>query len=448
MMADSDRGLASALNSAADSLLADPTLSIASAGDARLLRFLEYNDRDETAARVRMLRAGARLERLFLLPVPDAPGLVFFGGEANPAVLGRAYAGVAKAGLAGSGLTPRRAFEACVGEGAEYLSQIGPRGGEPEPMVAPPEPASDRLAHAFISGVLAAARAADRRPIAWITARNLITDGTMRFPADLCQRRPSTERDFDPPLKLSTGCSAGSTLETATARAILELIERDAVALWWRGGQRGRAIPTGSEASTAAVALLDQLRQGKRDRLTHLLDITTDVGVPVVIASSTRPNGFGFAFGFGCRPNRADAARSAIFELCQVELSQHVIAAKQKESGDAALNDSDRKQLRRAAQFNALSCALLAPEGEITSDPAWLPDEPAAALPGLLERLDAMGIAAYAIDLTRADLAIPVVRVLAPGLQLEPCEIAGERLMRMIAATGGGAQYTHGIGLL
>ena len=36
-----------------------------------------------------------------------------------------------------------------------------------------------------------------------------------------------------------------------------------------------------------------------------------------------------------------------------------------------------------------------------------------------------------------------VVRVLAPGLQLEPCQIVGPRLARMIGRTGGGAVH-HG----
>jgi len=83
--------LARPLEQAARALLADPGVVGAGGAGLSLLRYLGYDD-GETAhaeARSRMLRAAARLRRLFLLPVPDAPGLIFFGGEADPAMLGK-----------------------------------------------------------------------------------------------------------------------------------------------------------------------------------------------------------------------------------------------------------------------------------------------------------------------------------------------------------------------
>jgi YcaO cyclodehydratase, ATP-ad Mg2+-binding len=70
---------------------------------------------------------------------------------------------------------------------------------------------------------------------------------------------PRIEQGVAPPLKLSTGCAAGVTVAAATLRALLELIERDAVALWWRGGRRGRAIGSDDEAGRAAAELLAQV---------------------------------------------------------------------------------------------------------------------------------------------------------------------------------------------
>ena len=91
-----------------------------------LLHYFGYDGSDNAAAagRVRMLRAGAAFRRLFRLPMPDAPGLVFFGGEADPADLGWHQPGPSLGGFAGSGLDPQRAFESFVGEGIEYLSQF------------------------------------------------------------------------------------------------------------------------------------------------------------------------------------------------------------------------------------------------------------------------------------------------------------------------------------
>jgi ribosomal protein S12 methylthiotransferase accessory factor len=48
----------------------------------------------------------------------------------------------------------------------------------------------------------------------------------------------------------------------------------------------------------------------------------------------------------------------------------------------------------------------------------------------------------------RQRFGVPVVRVIAPGLQLEPSEIVTARLQDTIARTGGGATYTGGVPLI
>lgn len=400
-----------------------------------LLGYLGYDDAD-AAAGARMLRAAARFRRLFRLPMPDAPGLSFFGAEAHPVCVGAHNAGLAVSGFAGSGLTPRQAFEACVGEGVEYLSQF----------VQPDDPVQsatidalelDPELYGFVRAVLGACGIPADRAIDWVPVRRL-SDGARRwYPADLCLRRAGA--DFVAPLKLSTGCAAGATREAATQHAMLELIERDAVALWWRGGRRGRTIVPESEAGIAATALLLQLRQTQGGRQTSLLDITTDVGIPVVVAFSLRQDGGGFALGFGARMSLAEAARSAIFEMCQAELSLHVIAAKRRQSGEAALNESDRRQLERA-KLHPDTCPLLLPRDDGAAVSVVEGDA--------IEVVARRGIVAYSIDLTRPIFGVPVVRVIAPGLQLEPCEIIGDRLARAIAETGGAAKHSGGIALM
>jgi ribosomal protein S12 methylthiotransferase accessory factor len=445
-MADQQHPLAARLEAAAAALAAPPVTHSGSA-ESGLLQYLGYDDGDGARAdgRARMLRAAARFRRLFLLPVPDAPGLVFFGGEADPAAVGRQPEGLPTASLAGSGLSPQKAFESCVGEGIEYLSQFVQAD---DPIERGPFTAygvsSDTQVREFISGLLAYAGIEADRPMAWVPSRRLADGARMWFPLDICYRRHVTEQDFKPPLKLSSGCAAGVTREEATLRALLELIERDAVALWWRGGRRGRAVAPGSEAASGAAELLAQARQGHGHRTSWLLDITTDVEIPVIAAISTSSDGYGFAVGFGARLTVADAARAAVFELCQVELGLHVVAAKRRESGDEAMNESDRRQLRRGT-FDTRKCALLQPQ---TGDFAEPSTAPASSLQHVLDRLQARDIAVYAIDLTRPQFLVPVVRVLAPGLQLEPCEIVGARLARVIAETGGGVMHHGGMPLL
>ena len=442
-MGDQENALAEHLEAAAAALAADAGGG-SRPSDSSLLQYLGYDDGDrvQTAGRIRLLRAAARFRRLFRLPVPDAPALIFFGGEADPAVLGEQHVGLPLGSLAGSGLSPQRAFESCIGEGIEYLSQFVQAD---DPVLRGPFSEYRQACGAdvgdFIAGVLAASAINADRSIAWVPARGP-SGGAMHFPLDLCFRRRASEQDFKPPLKLSTGCAAGPTAEAATLRGLLELVERDAVALWWRGG-----LAAGSNGSSATAAdLLAQLRRGATERKTWFLDITTDLEIPAVAALSARADGYGFCFGFGARLNFADAACAAIFELCQVELGQHVVAAKRQESGDGALNESDLRQFRRGTFFDTRSCALLQPE----DGPQSLATEQTSLsnLQDALERLQARDIAVYTIDLTRPQFGIPAVRVLAPTLQLEPCQIVGARLARTIAATGGGAVHHSGMPLL
>ena len=448
-MGNPQNPLAARLEGAAG-VLADPA-SGGGSNDISLLQYLGYDDGDAARSdnRARMLRAAARFRRMFLLPVPDAPGLIFFGGEADPAIFGKRYESLPVGNLAGSGTTSQRAFESCVGEGIEYLSQfirdddvveLAPLAAR-LPFYSEPR---DMDVRRFVTECLAAGDIDAKRSISWVMAECLSDGASVWFPLDLCYRRRATDQDFVPRLKLSSGCAAGPTVEAATLRGLLELVERDAVALWWRGGRRGRSIAADSEAGAAAAGLLAELRQAMAERTTWLLDITTDVEIPAVVALSARSGGLGFSFGLGARLTLAEAARAAIFELCQVELGQHVVAAKRQESGDAALTENDRRQLRRGTQFDARNCRLL--QGEGMSDGGR--NISLSSLEQALDRLKSRGIAAYAINLTRAEFEIPVVRVLAPGLQLEPCEVVGPRLSRMIGETGGGALHHGGMPLL
>jgi len=415
-----------------------------------VLHRLRYDDGDAAAKpeRARLLRAAATLSRVVRLPVPDAPALVFLAGVADPGVLCGRHAGLPPGYLAGCGLTLQRAFESCVGEGIEYLSQFLLTDDPIERASTSMQTPTEDSTRDAIAAVLQASAVDEDRPIAWARVQRLPDAAEAWFPADLCYRRAAAEQDFAPPLKLSTGCAAGPTMEAATLRALLELIERDAAALWWRGGRRARPVADDSDAGHVAAGLLSQLRGDRQDRRTWLLDITTDIDIPAVAAVSARDDGFGFCFGLGARLTLAEAATAAIFELCQVELGQHVVAAKRRESGETALNDSDRRQLRRGTLVDTRSCALLHPEGAPRPAGPGLPSDPAIALPLLVERLAASGVTVYRLDLTRAVFGVPVARVLAPTLQMEPCSIAGPRLERTIRETGGGAIHTGGLPLL
>ncbi len=379
--------------------------------------------------RALLLRAASGFTRLFTLDCPTAPGLAVFGAEVP--------LGTGRAGVSGVGASLIEAFEGCVGEGVELLSSVETPADRTR--FGPP-PARPELA-VWLSGILPEGAA----PEAWIELLRLDAPGTAWVPAGLCLRRQPPE--FAPPWPLSIGCAAGPTREAAALHALLELIERDAAALWWRGGRRGRPLALEDPAMAAAAALIPRLRRGEAVRRSRLLDLTPDLGVPVIAALSTGPEGQGFCCGLAARTSRAAAARAAVLEMAQMEMAHAVVLAKQEEAGPAALNAHDRTLLARYHGIVVGGCALLDPEGPAMPGPD-LPADPAAAMAVLIGRLGSQGLPVLALDLTRPELGLPAIRILVPGFEVEPSRTSGARLQAFIARSGGGDCHTGGIALM
>ncbi|KRR06265.1 hypothetical protein CQ12_11865 [Bradyrhizobium jicamae] len=423
--------------------------------DAELvLQALEYGVKSsdqidsETANRARLLLAASRFSRVFELAAPDAPGLISFGAQFDPALADPLHDGSPMVGVSGVGLTLQEAFQGCIGEGIEYLSQL--QAGTDLLLKPGIDDWTAKLGPKALElvAVLSERSLQPQRVYSWCRATRVTDGGEVLLPADICLRRPPAHRDFAPPYPLSIGSAAGPSRDAAALHGLLELIERDAASLWWRGGQLPRSIPVRHEAGRVAEELLQRLRHGAAaQRRTWLLDITTDIGVPCVAAVSCRSDGSGFAFGLAARPALEAAVRSAIVEMCQLELADAVVATKRNERGDGALNAQDRIHLQRAA-VDAGQCKLLQPVAEHAAH-LPLPATEASVIFGLIvERLEKLGIETFCIDLTRGRFAVPVIRVIAPGLQLEPSEIVTARLQDAMARTGGGATYTGGVALI
>lgn len=395
---------------------------------------------EKTLHRARLLEAVAQFARIFELGAPEAPGLFCFGAEVDPALIDPIHRGSPLLGVSGVGFTMQEAFERCAGEGIEYLSQL--QSGDDRLLRWGVTNGNACRLPDFVAGLVGGA---DTK-VSWCAARRLADRSEVLLPADLCLRRPEAERDFVIPFPLSIGSAAGTSFDGALLHGLLELIERDAASLWWRGGRRAGAIDA---RDVGAEAFLQKLRPaGLAQRHSWLLDITTDIGIPTVAAVSCAGDGYGFAFGLATRTTLAAAARSALLEMCQLELAYAVIEAKRRERGEAGLNAKDRIHLDRATKINADQCPLLQPLAARTEHNPIDASEPRRVCETIARRLESLGIETFFIDLTRSRFAVPVARVVAPALQIEPSEIVTPRLAEMTARTGGGAVYTGGVALL
>ncbi|MGH8432131.1 MAG: YcaO-like family protein [Solimonas sp.] len=131
--------------------------------------------------------------------------------------------------------------------------------------------------------------------------------------------------------------------------------------------------------------------------------------------------------------------------MAQVETAFALIAAKLEEGGAAALDEVDRRHLKRG-EVDVATCTLLHPDGAARRWPARA--EQAASLEELVGRLDRQGFGVWLVDLTRPDYGIATVRALAPHLQPFPSIHRTKRLLSTVEICGGGDQYGAGFEIM
>jgi ribosomal protein S12 methylthiotransferase accessory factor len=293
---------------------------------ARLLSALGYLEttfgaNPPTEHRVRLLTVADRFDRFFSLRSRAAPGLALVGAQIRAAQAPADPNDTGMVSFSGAGLTFRHAFESCAGEANEYQSQLASAADE---IVDLPRTAAsiedDRQNQELIAARLGVAPdelvAAPR-----LTATRLSNGAQVSVPAELCLRFTQAPPARCPLVALLEGLATGRSIESAALRALLELVERDAAALWWIGGQRGRTFTPEQLARAGVMDLLREVRGSGTSRTTEFLDITSDLGIPSIAAWSIEPDGRRFACGLAARRRVEDAIGAAFVELCAMEMN-------------------------------------------------------------------------------------------------------------------------------
>lgn len=226
----------------------------------------------------------------------------------------------------------------------------------------------------------------------------------------------------------SNGNAAGSTLDRAILQGTLELIERDAVGIWWHNAAERPAVPLDAVDDPWIAALRAQL--GRIGRELWVLDLTTDLGVATYGAVSRRIDGGPerLAFGFGAHVDGARALVRALSELAQtVAVMLDLDAAGGAPTG--ALGDWWRGA--SVARF-----PFVAPHGA-AAPPSSRPTLRACdALDACRQAIEARGMEWLVLDQTRADVGIPVAKVMVPGLRHFRRRLAPGRLYDVPRALG------------
>ncbi|MEU5384634.1 TOMM precursor leader peptide-binding protein [Kitasatospora cineracea] len=218
----------------------------------------------------------------------------------------------------------------------------------------------------------------------------------------------------------SNGCAAGTSFEDAVLQGFLELVERDAVALWWYNRVQRPAV----DLDAFGDPYVDQLREVYRGlrREIWALDLTADFGIPVVGAFSRRTDaGHGtnedvlIAFGAHLDPHIA-------LTRALTEMNQFLGPVAGDEHGKVSYAGADPEQKAWWTTATVANQPYLLPDPHAPrSTPAsWLP----LAGPDLADDLalvqkivEDRGMEFLVADQTRPDVGLPVARVIVPGMR-------------------------------
>ncbi len=238
--------------------------------------------------------------------------------------------------------------------------------------------------------------------------QRLLPTALLYFKPDAGSGSPSVRAD-------SNGNAAGGSLEDAILQGFFELVERDAVALWWYNRTRHAEVCLDSFGDPWASRLPELY--GRLGREVWVLDVTSDLGIPAMAAVSRRTDkpSEDIVLGFGAHLDPHIALRRALTELAQSLPA--VVEARADGSGYHVTEPHLMSWWSRATVRN---------QPYLLSDPGQAPRTAVSYryTPG--RKLDISRIYAVAsnadldiliLDQTRPDINMPVVKVVVPGLR-------------------------------
>ena len=275
----------------------------------------------------------------------------------------------------------------------------------------------------------------DGESIEWTPAWSLTAGETRWLPTSYCfyDYRLPKEQSFC--VGDSNGCASGNNLEEAILQGFLELVERDAAALWWYGRHPRPAI----DLASFRDPFFDRMTRyyTERGRSLVALDLTTDLGIAAVAVVSWDARGGGVLIGLGAHLDPRIAVSRAITEVSQMlPLLQSVEDALR--SGDAVADERELLQWIRDKSIETEPYVVADPARTIEA--ADLPSHHAGDLREdvrtCVEIARRADLEVIVLDVTRRHVGFPVARVAVPGLRHFWARFAPGRLYDVPVALG------------
>ena len=232
----------------------------------------------------------------------------------------------------------------------------------------------------------------------------------------------------------SNGNAAGNTLEEAILQGFLELVERDSVALWWYNRVRRPGVDLDSFGEPYLVELQAFLEKHRREL--SVLDLTSDLRIPVFAAISRRNNHDEeqIMMGFGAHLDPKVALLRAV-----TEMNQMLAWVLQNNNSLDLIDDSETltwlktATLERHPYLSPDNKARLRRAADFPNGGADDLREDVLACQRAVEKL---GMEMLILNQTRPDIELPVVKVIVPGLRHFSARFAPGRLYEVPVKLG------------
>ncbi|MCX4161523.1 MULTISPECIES: TOMM precursor leader peptide-binding protein [Paraburkholderia] len=236
--------------------------------------------------------------------------------------------------------------------------------------------------------------------IDWTTAWSLTTRTRRWVPLNYCYADVPDTGDVAFCIHNPNGSAAGSCIEEAILQGLLELVERDAAAIWWYN-----QIPRpGVDLASFADPYFDSLQNEYAAMGWDLwaLDITHDLRIPTIVGLAEHRASGRFSIGFGCHPDSRIAVQRALTEVNQL-----------------LDPTSDGPPPWNHAKLSSTAFLYPAQGSVSTQASTWPPAREANLLDSIaacVARVSSVGLDTLVVDKTRPDIGLPVVQVIVPGL--------------------------------
>ncbi|MFB9903674.1 YcaO-like family protein [Allokutzneria oryzae] len=262
-------------------------------------------------------------------------------------------------------------------------------------------------------------------PRSWVRGVRLVDARPTWIPAELiwlCFSEPGVQRLSAPN---TTGCAIHSDPWQALLNGLLEVVERDAIAIVWR-----QRLPLPEIEVDSGPPELHELLAGFRDDAglsMRLFDATLDLGVPTVYAvyQEHRSERYHQVLGCGISPSPEKAAMNAVREAlsCRLALEHH--GDPPADPGLIRSTMDGALYMAKAERAHAFDF-LVGPKrtgGTVAlsrlGSAAWQ-GSPKQYLVRLLSRMRRAGLESFAVDLgcdESREVGLTAVKVVVPGLQ-------------------------------